>query len=175
MTTNAGAGQNMPPATGEEVRRVVVGVDGSDSSKQALLWARFMARMSASPLEVVGVWLPFTAHGVMGAGLAMIPPDVDPAGEAERSLTATVDEVFGADRPIGLRLTVREGNAAQVLIAAGRNAQLLVVGSRGWGGFPGLMLGSVSTACVEHARCPVIVLHGDTPPPTDSTSPITSG
>ncbi len=98
----------------------------------------------------------------------MMPADWDPSGDAEKFLAATVDEVFGAHRPQGLRLTVREGNAAKVLLEASGDARMLVVGSRGHGGFAGLLLGSVSAACAEHAICPVLVLHGTTPPPTQS-------
>ena len=58
-----------------------------------------------------------------------------------------------------------EGNAAKVLLEASEGARMLVVGSRGHGGFSGLLLGSVSAACAEHARCPVVVVHGDGPPP----------
>ena len=145
--------------------RVVVGVDGSEASVHALRWAQFIARMSDSSLEVVAAWQPFGAYSWMGAGMAAMPTDWNPSRDAETALAATVDEVFGADRPAGLRLTVREGNAAQVLLDASKGARMLVVGSRGHGGFAGLLLGSVSSACAEHATCPVLVLHGDTPAP----------
>jgi nucleotide-binding universal stress UspA family protein len=80
--------------------------------------------------------------------------------------------VFGGRRPPGLRTDVREGNAARVLLEASEGARMLVVGSRGHGGFAGLLLGSVSAACAEHASCPVLVLHGTTPPPP---APLASG
>lgn len=144
---------------------VVVGVDGSEPSKRALLWAQFLAHATGGTVEAVAAWEPFTAYGVMGAGLAAIPPDWDPAEDANSELTATVDEVFGDHRPEGLRMVAREGNPAHVLIEASRNAQLLVVGNRGRGGFAGLLLGSVSSACSAHAECPVVVLRGDTRPP----------
>jgi nucleotide-binding universal stress UspA family protein len=148
-----------------ERSRVVVGVDGSKSSKHALRWAQFIARASASTLEVVVAWQPYTAYGVMGAGMITMPPVWNPARDAEKALTATVDEVFGAHRPAGLQLTVREGGAAHVLLEASEGARMLVVGSRGHGGFTGLLIGSVSAACTEHATCPVLVLHGDSPAP----------
>jgi nucleotide-binding universal stress UspA family protein len=74
--------------------------------------------------------------------------------------------VFGGDRPAGLVTRVEQGGAARILIDVSQGANLLVVGSRGHGGFAGLLLGSVSSACAEHAACPVLVVHGETPPPT---------
>jgi nucleotide-binding universal stress UspA family protein len=151
--------------TAVEGSRVVVGVDGSEPSKHALRWAQFMARASASALEVVAAWQPYTDYGWAGAGWSTMPTDWNPAHDAEEALTATIEEVFGDQHPVGLKLTVREGNAAQVLLEVSAAAWMLVVGSRGHGGFTGLLLGSVSAACTEHATCPVLVLHGDTPPP----------
>lgn len=146
-------------------RRVVVGVDGSEPSKHALRWAEFIARASGSTVEVVAAWQPYLAAGWMGVGYAAMPADWNPSQDAEKAVTATVDEVFGEHRPAGLQLAVREGSAARVLLDASEGAQMLVVGSRGHGGFAGLLLGSVSAACTEHATCPVLVLHGDTPAP----------
>lgn len=145
-------------------RRVVVGVDGSEPSKHALRWARFIAEGSGSTLQAVAAWQPYTAYGWMGIGWSPMP-DWDPALDAEKGLTATVDEVFGVQRPAALDLTVLEGNAAKVLLEASQGARMLVVGSRGHGGFSGLLLGSVSASCSEHATCPVLVVHGDTPAP----------
>jgi len=145
--------------------RILVGVDGSPSSRQALVWARFLARTTGATLEVVTAWQPFSGASAFGAGWAPLPVEWDPGRDAEKELTAVVDEVFGADRPEGLRITAAQGGAAHVLIELSRDARMLVVGSRGHGGFVGLLLGSVSAACAEHAHCPVLVLHGDTPPP----------
>lgn len=154
--------------TPAEDRHVVVGVDGSEPSKQALRWGHFIARASASTLEVVAAWQPYNAYGTMGGGWSVMPADWNPAQDAEKALTSTIDEVFGEHRPAGLQLTVREGNAAPVLLEVSQGARLLVVGSRGHGGFSGLFLGSVSAACTEHATCPVLVLHGDTPAPGET-------
>ena len=145
--------------------RVVVGVDGSKSSHQALRWARFMAATTGSLLEVVTVWQPLYAYSWGTVGWAALPADWDPGEEAHKMLAETVDEVFGATAPAGMVMTVREGGAAHVLLEVGAGARALVVGSRGRGGFAGLLLGSVSAACAEHAGCPVLVVHGDTPPP----------
>jgi nucleotide-binding universal stress UspA family protein len=145
--------------------RIVVGVDGSEPSKNALRWAHFVATAAGTYLEAVAAWEPFTAFGWIGVGWVTVPSDWNPALDAEKLLTATVDEVFAGERPAGLQLTVREGNAAKVLLEVSVGARMLVVGSRGHGGFTGLLLGSVSAACAEHATCPVLVLHGDTTAP----------
>jgi nucleotide-binding universal stress UspA family protein len=153
--------------------RVVVGVDGSKPSHEALRWAGFMGEVTGSTLEAVIVWQPMSAYGVGTAGWATVPPDWDPAEDARRVLTDTVEEVFGPTKPEGLILTVREGGPAHALIEISGEARMLVVGSRGHGGFAGLLLGSVSTACAEHAICPVLVIHGTTPPPSSSAQPTT--
>ena len=133
--------------------RIVVGVDGSESSKKALRWAARLAASDGSRIEAVTAWdypPPFNA-----------PVDVDwrPDLDAETVNTDTLDEVFGDDRPEGLEPVVVHGPARTVLIEASRGASLLVVGSRGHGGFTGLLLGSVSRRVVARARRPVAVVH----------------
>ena len=85
-------------------------------------------------------------------------PDLD----AEKCLEVALDEAYVGNRPAGLEPIVRQGHARTVLLDAAAGAEMLVVGSRGHGGFVGLLLGSVSAACAEHARCPVLVVHDDT-------------
>lgn len=154
-----------PTQTPAQDTRVIVGVDGSEPSKHALRWAQFIAHAAGSTLEAVAAWQTFGAPGWMGAAWTIMPTDWNPAQDANEMLTATIGEVFGEHPPAGLRLTVREGNAAQVLLQTSAGARMLVVGSRGHGGFSGLLLGSVSAACTHHATCPVLVVHGDTPDP----------
>ncbi|MEO6503003.1 MAG: universal stress protein [Jatrophihabitantaceae bacterium] len=151
--------------TAQTSDRIVVGVDGSKPSHEALRWARFMADVTGSTLEAIMVWQRISAYGAGAAGWAAFPPDWNPAEEARRVLADTVAEVFGPSTPEGMTMTVREGGAAHALIEMSGGARMLVVGSRGHGGFAGLLLGSVSTACAEHATCPVLVIHGMTPPP----------
>ncbi|MCW2526694.1 MAG: universal stress protein UspA [Pseudonocardiales bacterium] len=151
--------------TQKPANRIVVGVDGSVPSEHALRWAQFMAHASGSYVEAVAAWEPFASYGWLAAGWEIVPNGWDPALDAEKYLTSTVDRVFAESRPAGLQLSVRQGNAAKVLLEAAKGAQMLIVGNRGHGGFTDLLLGSVSAACTHHATCPVLVVHGDTPAP----------
>jgi nucleotide-binding universal stress UspA family protein len=137
--------------------RIVVGVDGSESSKSALRWAARLHPLFDGEIEAVIAWEYPTSYG-WSAGL---PCDWRPDLDAAKALESTVDEVFGTERPPALKCTVREGRANFVLLEAGDSADLLIVGSRGHGGFAGLLLGSVSAACTEHAKCAVLVAHGN--------------
>jgi nucleotide-binding universal stress UspA family protein len=142
-------------------QRVVVGVDGSAQSRQALRWAAHFAKGADADVEAVAAWqYPYTS------GMAAVVVAWNPREDMEKVLTQTVDDAFGPDRPANLELTVREGNAAKVLIDASHGALMLVVGSRGHGGFAGLLLGSVSANVAERATCPVLVLHGDQDAPS---------
>jgi nucleotide-binding universal stress UspA family protein len=142
-------------STENTARRIVVGVDGSDHSKHALRWAAQLADSFGGTIDAVTAW-----HVPVSYGIAPIPV-WDPEEDMAKCLTEAVDEVFGANRPAGLELHVRQGGAAGILVDAGKDAFMVVVGSRGHGGFAGLLLGSVSSAVAEHAPCPVLVVHGD--------------
>jgi nucleotide-binding universal stress UspA family protein len=145
----------MPEQSATAPNRVVVGVDGSAPSKEALHWAARIAAASGATIDAVITWdYPVTS----GAGY--LPSDWDPSKDAETVLSQAVEDAYGSDRPERLRLIVREGGAARVLLAESEGAEMLVVGSRGLGGFSGLLLGSVSANCAEHAQCPVLVVHG---------------
>ena len=146
--------------------RIVVGVDGSEQSKLALRWAQSLAAGLGASIDAVAVWQIPTAYG-----WSVVPNDWNPELDTEKSLAVAVDEVFGAQRPDDLRLLVRQGNAAQVLLSVSDGATMLVLGSRGHGGFKGLLLGSVSANCAEHAHCPVLVVHGDRAPESFTPSP----
>jgi len=146
------------PGAGEG--RVVVGVDGSGHSKQALRWGARFAAVFGAWLDAVAAWeFPQTY------GWAWVPPEWNPGQDMAKALDDTVRAVFGDQPPEGLQRQVREGGAAKVLLDASAGAIMLVVGSRGHGGFAGLLLGSVSANVAEHASCPVLVIHGDQVPP----------
>lgn len=134
--------------------RIVVGVDGSDSSREALRWAARFGVSEHASIEVVIAWeLP------TGIGWAAVSPDIITLEDMDKVAENAVDEVFGAERPKGLAIRCLEGDAASVLLEESRDALMLVVGSRGHGGFMGLLLGSVSAKVAEHAKCPVLVVH----------------
>jgi nucleotide-binding universal stress UspA family protein len=139
--------------------RVVVGVDGSDQSKLALRWALVIATSYDASVVAVAAWQYPSASGWGPTAI-----EWNPEQDMDTCLTQTVAEVCGAQRPEHLQLSVRQGNAAQVLIAESQGASMLVVGSRGHGGFAGLLLGSVSANVAEHAHCPVLVIHGNEDP-----------
>jgi nucleotide-binding universal stress UspA family protein len=142
------------PDSGE--RRIVVGADGSRHSVEALRWGAYQASALGARLEAVTAW-----EYPASFGWAAVPTDWDPAKDMEKVLQDAVGEAFGNQLPSGLELQVREGGAARVLIEASQGATMLVVGSRGHGGFAGMLLGSVSANVAEHASCPVLIIHGD--------------
>ena len=139
------------------VARVVVGVDGSESSKEALRWAVRYATGIGGVVEAVIAWeYPVGWYG-------WTPPVDDEftfEGNTAKVLTEAIDEALGADRPVEIRTRVVQGNAAGSLLEASRGAELLVVGNRGHSGFTEALLGSVSQHCVQHADCPVVVVRG---------------
>jgi nucleotide-binding universal stress UspA family protein len=133
---------------------IVVGVDGSKPSLDALRWAANQARLTGATLEVTTTWEFPTSFGWAPAW----PPDWDPSGDARKALAQVVDEVLGSDPGFEVRQVVLEGSPALSLIHAGEKADLLVVGSRGHGEFAGMWLGSVSEHCATHAPCPVVIV-----------------
>jgi nucleotide-binding universal stress UspA family protein len=143
--------------TEQAAPRIVVGVDGSESSKNALRWAARLAEATGAGLDAVAAWDPTALYG--WSALSVMPTIDSPQADIEKSLSETVDEVFGADRPQDLRLKTLEGPAARTLLTVSEGALMLVVGSRGRGGFAGMLLGSVSAKVAEHAKCPVLVVH----------------
>lgn len=137
---------------------IIVGVDGSPSSRDALICAAEIAKAFGAPLRAVTTW-EFPA--MLEAGYLI--EGWSPEGDAREILSATIDEAFRGDVPAALTQVTAEGSTAAVLIDESSRAQMLVVGSRGHGGFAGLLLGSVSSACATHARCPVLIMHGSAP------------
>jgi nucleotide-binding universal stress UspA family protein len=140
--------------------RIVVGVDGSESSKAALAWAVEQAKLTSATVEAVIAWhYPVAFAGVPYAPIGSLM-DTDLAGTAEQVLGMAISATVDPADQVKVSSTVREGNAPQILLEAAAGADLLVVGSRGHGGFAEALLGSVSQHCVHHARCPVVIFRG---------------
>ena len=135
----------------EQERRIVVGVDGSVSSKAALAWAIRQAKLTGAVVEAVIAW---HQPGTYGCPTPAVDYN-DYEKLATKVVTDTIAEVAG---PTEIRPQVVEGNPAAVLVAASAGADLLVVGSRGHGGLVEALLGSVSQHCVHHAICPVVII-----------------
>ncbi|MCD1145011.1 universal stress protein [Kocuria sp. LUK] len=140
----------------EAAASIVVGVDGSEGSVEALRWAARMAPVLGARIRAVGAW----EYPPEYAGY--VPIGSDNFDEITRKRAeAAVREAFGDDLPEGLTTSVVFGHPSRVLVEESEDAAMLVVGRRGHGGFRGLLLGSVSAACVSHAHCPVLVIHED--------------
>ena len=135
--------------------RVLVAVDGSRSSKAALRWALEYTERTGGGLTAVYVW---TYPAEFSYGLTPPGEAWHPDTDAQQALDAAVREVVGEQRPPSLETVVCEGHPAQVLVERSAGAEMLVMGSRGHGGFAGMLLGSVSEACVAHAHCPVLII-----------------
>jgi nucleotide-binding universal stress UspA family protein len=139
---------------------IVVGVDGSESGQQALRFALKQARVDGATVRAVNAWhVPAPVYGGVGFSPGVDPRQVfeaDARAILEKSLSEVASEVEG----VAVEHVVTEGRAASVLVEESKNADLLVVGSRGHGGFSGLLLGSVSQECAAHADCPILIVHG---------------
>lgn len=142
----------------EHVPRIVVGVDGSTCSINALRWAIRQTQLTDATLDAVIAWQYPVAVGGIGWAPATGMDDTDYGELAAKALGTAIAQV-APPSSVRLRQLVVEGNAAQALLDAAKGADLLVVGSHGHGGFADALLGSISHRCVRHARCPVVVVH----------------
>jgi len=136
---------------------VVVGVDGSANSIAALKWAAHYAKSTDGIVHAVYVWsYPTSSVVTAPLGSAMAPADLMEAAAAD-ALSGFIAE---AELPPDVHVVhiVREGSSSKVLIDQAHDADILVVGARGHGGFAGLLLGSVANAVTNHAPCPVAVI-----------------
>ena len=148
--------------SGGDTPRIVVGVDGSPSSERALRWALRQAKLTGATVEAVIAWhFPFISGGYAWPPAGVMVSATDFRKIAERVLADTVSRAAGGDLRAPVTQEVLEGDAAAVLIRESACADLLVVGSRGYGGLAEAMLGSVGQHCVHHAACPVVIIRGD--------------
>lgn len=137
---------------------IVVGVDGSEPAKRALRWAIEEARLRGAKLAAVTAWhVPGYSYGAPGF-VPILATSVDVA--IREAAEAIANEAVEQARAAGLdaEAIITNGQAADVLLESAERASLLVVGSRGHGGFAGLLLGSVGQQCAHHASCPVAII-----------------
>ncbi|WP_315914960.1 universal stress protein [Arthrobacter sp. lap29] len=141
-------------STLKEPVTIIVGVDGSESSIAALREAVRLARPLGAQVKALTCWNYPSAYTV--------PYALGNFGfkeAAQKILDGAVESAFGLDWPRNLTTQLVQGSARPTLIEASRDAALLVLGRRGFGGFKGLLMGSVSSACTAHAHCPVMIVH----------------
>ena len=143
---------------------IIVGVDTSAGAMKALRFALEEARLRNTPLRVVHSW----RYGYIGGSGLQAYPALVGAGlnEAREAAEADLDAMLKhvvreAVSEVQIERRVVEGAPASVLVEESRSSELLVVGSRGLGGFSGLLLGSVSQQCAQHAACPVVIVRAD--------------
>jgi nucleotide-binding universal stress UspA family protein len=148
----------MSTSTHDQPPRIVVGVDGSPSSLAALRWAVRQAGLTGGTVDAIVAWrMPASMTGYGFAPVAMSDCS-DMEQIAKRALNEAISKVVRSDGGPPVRSLVVQGFPAQVLLNASVGADLLVVGSRGHGGFSGALLGSVGQHCVRHAPCPVVII-----------------
>jgi nucleotide-binding universal stress UspA family protein len=141
---------------------ITVGVDGSHGANKALEWAMEEAAARHLPLTVLTVY-EAPSDGYTGSPV-LLPTDepaVEKARQAAEEAVAKAAALLGESRPASVTVQAVSGIPAQELIKASRDAGLVVVGSRGGGGFARLMLGSISDKVVRYAFCPVVVVRGE--------------
>ena len=137
---------------------IIVGVDGSGHSQRALEWAMKEATLRHAPLTVLTVHE--TIRGYFGTA-AIIPRDAELTEKAREAAQAEVEKVLGGlgeSRPESVTVKAVNGFPVEELIKAGHDADMIVLGSRGVGGFTQLMLGSVTSQVAHHATCPVLIV-----------------
>jgi nucleotide-binding universal stress UspA family protein len=141
---------------------IVVGVDGSAHALRALEWAMREAAIRHAELTVLTVnpamASPWTGHQLTMPGEAEAK---EQSRQAVEKAVAQAAQEIGAQQPVSVTVTVFSGFPAKSLIDASRGADLVVIGSRGAGGFESLLLGSISSQVVHHADCPVVIVPSD--------------
>lgn len=140
--------------------RVIVGVDGSETARKAVRWAAREAKLRGMKLELVTAWEIPTYSYVSRYGFPAISEEMMKSltARAEGHLAEALDEARAEARDVQIETIAAEGQPAKVLVEIAKGADLLVVGSRGLGGFRELLLGSVSQQCAQHATCPVVIV-----------------
>lgn len=148
----------MSKSADSPARHIVVGVDGSPSSVEALRWAINEARLTGDTVRAITVWEYSVAAGGYGWAPMAVNYDMNLRAIAEKALAEAIDNAAGPVCPVTIEGRVVEGYAPSVLVDESAQADLLVVGSRGHGTFANALIGSVSQNCAHHAKCPVVIV-----------------
>ena len=153
------------------MQKIVVGIDGSDASKEALLWAVEDARARGAEVVALHAYeVPEPPADPSPVAPLNFPELLTEAHEqAQQFVTDVVDEVAGKAVTVDVAPIAVEDTPARALLDAARDADLLVVGSHGHG-LSGLFLGSVSLECAQHAACPVVIVRGSAQPERPTAS-----
>ena len=136
---------------------IVVGIDGSEASKAALRWAVEEARLRHARVQAVHAWW---IYPMLRPGTPPAPDQIPDGGDDPTERVRTfITETLGQETEVEITpIAVQGEQASAALVDAAKEADLLVVGSRGGGGFSGLLLGSVSQQCAHHAPCPIVIV-----------------
>ena len=141
------------PESNVHPARIVVGIDGSPASLDALDWAGRQATLTDSTLEMIMTWDWPTTYG----WAMYFPEGYNPSEGMPEILSKATDDLRTKYPDIEIMFRVVQGHPAQLLVEASKGADLLVVGCRGHGEFVGMLIGSVSEYCAANAHCPVLV------------------
>lgn len=142
-------------ASAQVHERIVVGVDGSPASIRALQWALRQAERTGAAVEAIHAW---EVPAMYGTGMMVLPRGEDFDAAAKQALEKAVAQATHGSTNVPIELHTVSGHPAKILVDMADTADLLVVGTRGHGGFMGALIGSVSQNCVQHAQCPVVVV-----------------
>ena len=138
--------------------RIVVGVEGSKGATEALRWALSEAQIRSCKVDIVTAYAPTFVASATDFNYAPLEP-LDIKSEIEKMQAEVLEDArAGSDNSVEVECHILRGRPADTLIRASEEADLLIVGSRGRGGFKGLKLGSVSQQIVQHGNCPVVII-----------------
>ena len=152
MTTNK---------SGAAIKRILVGVDGSEKSIAALKWAAELASTNGAEVEVVTAWqTPFPTFELVAIGLNLDLSEMNDRPEhiAEYRLEKSIVGAYGTANPVGVVGRVEEGYPSLVMVERSKEADLLVLGNRGHSPVIETLLGSVSLHCLTYSHCPVTIV-----------------
>ncbi len=147
--------------SGNAIKRILVGVDGSEKSIAALKWARELASTNGAEVEVVTAWqTPFPTFELVAIGLNLDVSEINerPAQIAELRLEKAIVGAYGTVNPAGVVRRIEEGYPGLVMVERSKEADLLVLGNRGHSPVIETLLGSVSMHCLTYAHCPVTIV-----------------